>query len=198
MLRYIRFLSTLMLLLWAGQVAFAHPHVWVDYSVEVRFNAEGLVGFQHSWLFDDMFSSQIVEMFDADGDGSFSDDEVEAVRQGAFVYLEEYDYFIMVKVDGQDTAAPKIRDFRASIDGHRVIYEFFTPCPVPAAEQPATVQLLVADMEYFVDMAFVSGGLSISGGEHFNVAHAFGSGPAFSFWGGAWQPEHFTLRFHKP
>lgn len=198
MIRCIRFLSALIFLLWTGQVAFAHPHVWVDYLVAVHFNQDGLVGFQHRWLFDDMFSSQIMEMFDADSDGSFSDDEVEAVRQGAFAYLEEYDYFIMVKVDGQDAVAPEIRDFHARIDGHQVIYEFFTPLSAPAAEQATTVQLLVADMEYFVDMAFVSGGLSISGGEQLSVFHSFGSGPAFSFWGGAWQPDHFTLRFHKP
>lgn len=183
---------------WKATIAFAHPHVWVDYFVEVHFNQEGLTGFQHRWLFDDMFSSQIMEMFDADRDGVFSKDEVEDVRQGAFAYLEEYDYFIMVKVNEQGVTVGEVRDFHARIDGHQVIYEFFTPLSVPASPQPTTVHLLLADMEYFVDMGFISGGLSVLGGEHLDVSHSFGPGPAFSFWGGAWQPEHFTLRFHKP
>lgn len=193
-----RFLSFLFFFFWSAQAAHAHPHVWVDYFVEVRFNQTDLVGFQHRWLFDEMFSSQVMEMFDANGDKSFSDKEVEEVRQGAFAYLEEHGYFIMVKVNGQDMTVREVRDFHAYINGHQVIYEFFTPLAVPAGAQPTTVHLLVADMEYFVDMAFVSGGLSISSGEHLNVSHSFGPSPAFSFWDGAWQPEHFTLRFHKP
>jgi len=192
-----RFLPILFFLFCSAQVAHAHPHVWVDYFVDVRFNQTGLTGFQHRWLFDEMFSSQVMEMFDADNDGFFSDEEVEDVRQGAFAYLEEYDYFIMVKVGGRDVAVREVRDFHARIDGHQVIYEFFTPLAVPALAQPTTVHLLVADMEYFVDMAFVSDGLSIQGGEHMKVDVDFGPGPAFSFWGGAWQPEHFTMRFHK-
>jgi ABC-type uncharacterized transport system substrate-binding protein len=175
----------------------AHPHVWVDYFVEVRFDQTGLVGFQHRWLFDEMFSSQVMEMFDADNNGFFSSEEVENVRQGAFANLEEYGYFIMIKVDGQDVAVQEVRDFLARIDGHQVIYEFFTPLSVPAGAQPKTIHLLVADMEYFVDMAFVSGGLSFQDGEHLEVDAVFGPGPAFSFWDGAWQPKHFTLRFHE-
>lgn len=181
----------------SAQTAHTHPHVWVDYLVEVRFDQDGLVGFQHRWLFDEMFSSQVMEMFDADNNGSFSSEEVENVRQGAFAYLEEYGYFIMIKVNGQDVAVREVRDFFARIDGHQVIYEFFTPLTVPAGAQPQTIHLLVADMEYFVDMAFVSDGLSFQGGEHLEVDAAFGPGPEFSFWGGAWQPKHFTLRFHE-
>jgi len=60
-----------------------------------------------------------------------------------------------------------------------------------------TVHLLVADMEYFVDLGLKEDGLSISGQEHVTVRSAFHSSEAFSFWGGAWEPRHLTIEFRK-
>lgn len=179
--------------------ATAHPHVWVDYAVSARFDREGLVGFSYRWVFDDMFSSQIMEMFDADGDGFFSAEEVEEVGRGAFSYLAEYNYFIQIRINGRDFEVRHVQDFHARIEGHLVVYEFFTPCVVKAAETAKSVHLLVADMEYFVDMLFIPGDqlVEIQGGEYVDVEARFGSSEAFSFWGGAWRPEHLTLRFKK-
>jgi len=185
------------LLLGTSSNGSAHPHVWVDYSLEARFDRNGLTGFQHRWVFDEMFSSQIMEMFDADSDGFFSPEEIEEVRQGAFAYLREHNYFIHIKIDGHDFTVQYVQDFHAAIDGHQVIYEFFVPCTVAAVATPKTIHLLVADMEYFVDMSFLDGGLTIQGREFVDVEHEFASGKAFSFWGGSWTPEYFTLRFHK-
>ncbi|WP_031385943.1 DUF1007 family protein [Desulfonatronum thiodismutans] len=191
------FLAVTTLLFMTAQPARAHPHVWVDYGIEARFDAAGLVGFQHRWTFDEMFSSQIMEMFDADGDGVFSAEEIEEVRQGAFEYLSEYDYFIQIKVNGSPFHVASVTDFRASIQGHQVVYDFFVPCPIPAGAEPKTVHLLVADMEYFVDLGLKKDGLSISGQEHVTVRSAFHSSEAFSFWGGAWEPRHLTIEFQK-
>ncbi len=185
------------LLSMGAQPARAHPHVWVDYAIEARFDATGLVGFQHRWTFDEMFSSQIMEMFDADADGVFSAGEIEEVRQGAFEYLSEYDYFIQIKINGSPFHVASVTDFRATIQGHQVVYDFFVPCAVPASVEPKTVHLLVADMEYFVDLGLKTDGLSISGQEHVMVRSAFHSSEAFSFWGGAWEPRHLTIEFQK-
>ncbi|SDB61566.1 ABC-type uncharacterized transport system, substrate-binding protein [Desulfonatronum thiosulfatophilum] len=175
----------------------AHPHVWVDYAIEARFDQNGLTGFHHRWIFDEMFSNQIMEMFDLPGDGNFSAAQIEQVRQEAFDYLREYNYFIHIKVDGTDFIVQYVRDFHVTTQGHQIVYEFFVPCTVAAADAPKSVHLLVADMEYFVDMAFVAETLEIQGQEFVEVSHTFTSGDPFSFWGGAWTPEHFALRFHK-
>lgn len=191
------FLAVTTLLSMGAQPARAHPHVWVDYAIEARFDATGLSGFQHRWTFDEMFSSQIMEMFDANQDGVFCAEEIEQVRRGAFEYLSEYDYFIQIKINETPFYVNSISNFRASIQGHHVVYDFFTPCPVPAAAETQTVHLLIADMEYFVDLGLEADGLSVSGKEHVTVSSAFHSSEAFSFWGGAWEPKHLTLRFQK-
>ena len=201
MLRKIRFFLVLPILLLtsaaSGGPAWAHPHVWVDYAIEARFDATGLTGFQHRWTFDEMFSSQIMEMFDANGDGFFSAEEIEAVRRGAFEYLSEYDYFIQIKINGSSFHVASVTDFRAAIHGYQVVYDFFVPCPVPASAEPTVVHLLVADMEYFVDLDLKQDGLSISGNDSISVKSKFHSSDAFSFWGGAWEPRHLTLKFQK-
>lgn len=140
-------LAVTMLHCLGAQGALAHPHVWVDYAIEARFNTEGLAGFQHRWTFDEMFSSQILEMFDTDRDGQFSTQETEEVRQGAFEYLSEYDYFIQIKINGTPFHVGAIQDFQATIQGHHVVYDFFVPCPVPASRETKAVHLLIADME---------------------------------------------------
>lgn len=190
-------LATLIVSLMGPSSAQAHPHVWVDYAIEARFDAEGLVGFHHHWTFDEMFSSQLMEMFDADGDGVFSPEEVQAVRRGAFEYLSEYDYFIQIKIDKTPFHVASVTDFHAAIHGYQVVYDFFIPCRVPATTEPQPVHLLVADMEYFVDLDLHDDGLTIKGQEYVSVTTAFHSSEAFSFWGGAWEPRHLTLIFHS-
>ncbi|TVR01781.1 MAG: DUF1007 family protein [Desulfovibrionales bacterium] len=190
-------LAVMTLVFMKTQPARAHPHVWVDYAIEARFDASGLKGFQHRWTFDEMFSSQIMEMFDRDGDGVFSAQEIEEVRQGAFEYLSEYDYFIQIKINGAPFHVATVTDFRATIQGHQVVYEFFVPCPVPAKNAPQTVHLLVADMEYFVDLGLKPNGVAISGDTHLSVSTTFQSSEAFSFWGGAWEPRHLTVTFQS-
>ncbi len=196
----VRNLCSLFVAAWIGLAAQAvqsHPHVWVDYSIGAHFDQNGLVGFRQRWILDEMFSSSIVSMFDADENGVFSDDEMEEVRKGVFDYLREYEYFTRIKIDGQDFEVRQVTQFRAYIEGHHVVYEFFVPCVVAAASSPRTVQVLVEDLEYFVEMTFKPNGLTIEGKEHVSVSSTFGSSDAFSFFGGAWRPKHLTLRFEK-
>ncbi len=175
----------------------AHPHVWVDYSIKVRFDQKGLTGFHQTWVLDEMFSSSIVSLYDLDENGAFTEDEIEEIRQGVFEYLLEYDYFTHIKIDGRDFDIPHARDFHAFVEGHHVVYEFFLPCEVPVAATHRTLHVLVGDMEYYADMTLAPDGLHIQGNEAVSVAYSFGTGSAFSFYGGAWEPEHLTLQFEK-
>lgn len=190
-------LVTLAILAGTGVAARAHPHVWIDYAIEARFDENGLTGFQQRWVFDEMFSSQIVEMFDLTMEGNFTAEEIEQVRQGAFEYLRDYNYFIQIKIDKQDFIVQYIRDFHVTMQGHQIVYEFFVPCTVAAADTPKTIHLLVADMEYFVDMASIDDKLELQGHKSLDVSHSFTSGDPFSFWGDSWAPKHFALRFQK-
>lgn len=61
----------------------AHPHIFVDASHELIFDAEGrLAALRSTWAYDPLFTLLMVEDggYDTDGDGDISASELEAMR----------------------------------------------------------------------------------------------------------------------
>ncbi len=130
--------------------ASAHPHIWVDYAVTAVFDGRGLEGFRVVWIFDEMFSEQIREM-GGFKKGSPSAAQVRKIREAAFDNLRGHGYFSHIRIDDREFPVATVRDFTARAQGHRMVYEFFIPCAVPAAATPTTVSFLNFDRENFAD-----------------------------------------------
>ena len=94
---------TLAFLLFAlnPQSAFPHPHVFIDNTVAIVFDGEGLAGFRLYWLFDEMFSNMLIHDYDKNGDGKFEEGEIKGLKRGAFSNLKKFNYFIRLKVNGK-------------------------------------------------------------------------------------------------
>ncbi|MFW5786155.1 MAG: DUF1007 family protein [bacterium] len=84
-----------MLALGAGRLA-AHPHIWIDSTVDFEFDRSGISTVRVTWLFDEFYSADMILSFDANGDGELSAAEQRAVRADAFDHLVELDYFLYV------------------------------------------------------------------------------------------------------
>ena len=134
----------------------AHPHIWVEYSVRVHFTEHGLAGFTQQWKFDEMFTNELKTMHQLSGEGALSADEVVVLQQKAFQNLRDYNYFTYISIDGQPFDVQYVTEFNAWLDGHNLVYEFFVPCTVAAIKAPKSVQLLVFDTEFFVDVSMVN------------------------------------------
>jgi len=132
--------------------AASHPHVWADYSVKAVFQEEGLAGFRLQWFFDELFSSEIMRMYDLKG-GALSPAQLLAVKEGAFDSLRGFNYFTQVWIDGREFPVRFVRDFTARIMNRRLVYEFFVPCTVAAVHHPKTVRIQNSDPEFFVDFS---------------------------------------------
>ena len=78
----------------------AHPHVFIEQRLKIVFDDKGLSGIQVNWLFDDMFSSMIANDHDLNKNNSLEPEEVSGVKENAFAYIAEFDYFFSVKIDG--------------------------------------------------------------------------------------------------
>jgi ABC-type uncharacterized transport system substrate-binding protein len=135
-------------------VLLSHPHVFNDTRVTVRFSGEGIEGFGITWLFDAMFSSMIIGDFDTDEDGSFSPAEIEAVRKGAFSNLKNFHYFTYIRVEGTDLPFDSVREFRASIQGNRLVYAFFIPVGIPVSGSTRHITVAAYDESYYCDVTF--------------------------------------------
>lgn len=131
---------------------FAHPHVFIDNTVTIVFDRNGLSGIRAKWVFDEMFSSMIIHDYDRDKDGTFSAAEIEKIRNGAFSNIKKFHYFTHVKTEGKDFIVKYVKDFSASLDNERVVYIFFIPCHVAATPSYKEIKIFIYDDTYYVDI----------------------------------------------
>jgi zinc transport system permease protein len=132
----------------AAAPASAHPHVWVDYTVTVRFSPEGPDGVRVDWAFDEMISALIIQKYDTNRDGSFSRDEIRVIEREHFVHLKEFQYFVEVKVDGTKLPVTAVKDFDAKNVKGQLHYTFVVPIP-PAPRRDGTVDVNVTDASLY-------------------------------------------------
>lgn len=138
-----------MLALGAGRLA-AHPHIWIDSTVDFEFDRSGISTVRVTWLFDEFYSADMILSFDANGDGELSAAEQRAVRADAFDHLVELDYFLYVFSGTRHVDIGQAQSFAVSVTDGRLAYEFTVPVRVPWAR---VSDLVVAsfDPSYFVD-----------------------------------------------
>ncbi len=75
-------------------IASAHPHVWVDVETEIVTGPnQEITGFRHKWTFDEMYSEFAVQGLDTNGDGIYSQEELQPLAQTNVEALKEFEYF---------------------------------------------------------------------------------------------------------
>ena len=130
--------------------AAAHPHVFIDNRVTFLFADNKIVGFRENWLFDDVFSDQLLQDYDADGNGQFSKAESDKIGTETLPNLAQFHYFTYIWVAGK--VLPKItpKDFHASAKDKLVSFDFMVSLPQPVS--PGDIALEINDREYFVEV----------------------------------------------
>jgi ABC-type uncharacterized transport system substrate-binding protein len=123
----------------------AHPHVFVEHSITVVVNVDGLEGFRFAWTFDEMFSSMVVLTFDANKDKTLSAPEVKTIEQKHFANLKDFNYFVHLRVNDKPVAVTSFKDFHVKMVGGQVVYEF--TIPIKATE--GTLEVAVDDPTYY-------------------------------------------------
>ncbi len=134
--------------------AYAHPHIWITCRLAFRFDASGLEGFTEVWRFDETTSEQILQMFDANGNGRIDRAELPALKAGYFDGLKDYSYFTSIRVDGLGLPTPTPTAFEADYRDSRMVYRFFVPLALPAGQRAREVTVTVWDPTYFTDIDF--------------------------------------------
>lgn len=134
--------------------AIAHPHVFIDQQLEVVFDDNGLAGIRIRWKFDDMFASMIAEDYDLNRNGRLELPEVKEIKEKAFSYISEYNYFNFIKIDDKPFQVKFIRDFNALLENKRLVYEFLIPCHVTAIQQFKKVSIATYDPSYYTAILF--------------------------------------------
>ena len=120
----------LFLIMFPGVFIYAHPHMCISAYAHYYFDGSGLMGFYIQWIFDPLFSSQIIYECDVDLDNSFSEAEVKQVEHYYFSHLDDYNYYIKLKIDDKKEPMATPLNFSAEIDkddDNVVIFTFYIP-----------------------------------------------------------------------
>jgi ABC-type uncharacterized transport system substrate-binding protein len=151
---------------------YAHPHVFMDTTVTAHFNEEGISGFFIEWMFDEMFSSMIINDFDENYDSYFDTEESKKIEQGAFSNLKNFHYFTYIWVNGNEIQFKKVTQFLASINGNNLTYRFFIPCAITIGDGEAVVTVGAYDESYYCDVGFAKKTpFMLKNGEGYDVRH---------------------------
>lgn len=131
-------------ILWSG-VAAAHPHAWIDVSVEVLFDGDGRVtGLREYWLFDEFYTADTVQK----GEQRKMDSLTTRIIQN----LKEYGYFTRVHSGSRPIALVTPIERSARMEGHRLLMTFVVPLAEPVTVGEAPLTYAVFDPTYFIEM----------------------------------------------
>jgi polyphosphate kinase len=130
----------------AAQPALAHPHVFIDATVEVIFDAEGRASaLRIGWTYDDLFSMMIVEDrgLDPDYDGILTDESVTALSGFDMQWDPGFPGDTYPLLDGQPLMLGPPQEWTASHDGMRITSTHVRPfvTPVEVGDVPLVVQV---------------------------------------------------------
>ena len=141
--------TTACLLILSNGTTWAHPHVFIEQNLKIVFDEKGMAGFNVHWIFDDMFSIMICEDHDVNKNGILEKTEVASIKEKAFSYIAEFDYFIYVKINDNPFKVKYVTDFSAKINHDKLIYDFFIPCHISAAKEFKHIKIATYDPSYY-------------------------------------------------
>ncbi|MFP4539079.1 MAG: DUF1007 family protein [Dichotomicrobium sp.] len=130
----------------------AHPHVWVTVQTTVLFdNAGAITGFRHEWVFDEYYTAFALQGMDKNGDGEYSDAELEPLAKTNVESLSEFDYFTFAELGDDPVPRSDPVDYRLVYSDDLLTLRFTLPLaePVPA-EDAGRFSFKVYDPTYFV------------------------------------------------
>jgi ABC-type uncharacterized transport system substrate-binding protein len=146
--------------LFQASFIFAHPHMELEYTVEIISGSKGPQDAVVTWYLDQYFSASIIGDYDQDGNG-ISAKESSLIEKEAFSNLKNYGYFILFRTAKGRFAPNSVKNFRASRKANQLIYTFTVALDLVAREDE--FWLAVFDQTYFCATKMKEKGFSLSG-----------------------------------
>lgn len=147
--------TTAMSLLFASEAG-AHPHVWITMRSYVVFNDKAEVsGIAVEWTFDDGYAQMALDGLDTNGDGVYSQTELEPLTQENLKSLKDYNYFVVPRVDGKVVTISDPVDYGQIYSNNKLELHFTVPLTTPVNPHKAAFQYKVYDPEFFIAIDYI-------------------------------------------
>lgn len=176
----------------------AHPHIFIVQRLNLTFDDKGLAGIGVNWLFDDMFTSMILEDHDRNANGRLEPSEIKTVKAQAFDYIAEFNYFVFITIGNRPFMVKFIQDFNASLSDGKLIYEFFIPCHVTAIDTPKKIKISTYDPSYYSAIFFAAKGpVALTDADAYEIKAATREDPDTKIYFDMIHPWTLFLEFRK-
>ena len=130
--------------------AAAHPHVWVTYETTVVYDKGALIGFDHVWTFDDMYTAMAVQGLDKNGDGAYSREELAELAEVNMQGLKDFDYFTYAKLGTADVKMAPPKDAWLEHKNGILSLHFRLALDQPVLAEAEGFTFAVYDPSYFI------------------------------------------------
>lgn len=147
-------LSVLSLVLWAFMPmgAQAHPHVFIDARFAYVMKEGKVTGIRSYWIFDPIFSMELIRSFDADKNGAFDPAEGKKMADTVLENLKYYHYLTFLRLGGETLPATRPTEFAATLQKDRVGFSLLTPLPKPIDPAKDDISVYSYDPSYYIEV----------------------------------------------
>jgi len=132
-------------------VSQSHPHMSITTSIKFLWNGQKLKGALFTWTFDAYFSAEIIRTWDFNEDGKFDKEETNNVYNKAFLNLENYHYFIFIRIGDKRINPKKTSNFSVTQKNRYMTYQFFIDL---SHLKSSDFYISVYDYTYFCDVRY--------------------------------------------
>ena len=136
--------------------AAAHPHMWVDLESRILLHDDGsLFAIHQEWLFDDFFSTALIQEASLHPDGV----EIGLQQEIAEIMtnLQPYDYFNLIKHGSDTLSVALMGDVTAAITENRVRMGFTVAIKDPVDLVSQDLSYAIFDPTYYIEMFHAEG-----------------------------------------
>jgi ABC-type uncharacterized transport system substrate-binding protein len=148
--------ATAAVILLLATAASAHPHVWIAMRSDVVFNEQAeITGIAVEWTFDDGYAQMALDGLDTNGDGVYSQDELDPLTRENLKSLKDYNYFVVPRVNGKIVTIGDPVDYGQIYSNGKLELHFTVPLVAPVNPQRAQFLYKIYDPEFFIAMDYV-------------------------------------------
>lgn len=135
--------------------AAAHPHLWIDVSATVVFDAKRQVAaIETRWVFDELYSVFATDGLDADGDGRYSPEELAGLAAENIKQLKDWHYFAVVESGGKKAALAPVTEYAMTWGDGRLSLDMTLRLTKPLDPVAKPVRFAFFDPSYYIDLVF--------------------------------------------
>lgn len=135
--------------------AAAHPHLWIDVTATVVFDAQGrMTALETRWTFDEIYTAFATEGMDTDGDGLFSSEELAPLAAENVKQLAEWNYFAAVEAGGKLAPILPVTTYAMTSGDGKLTLDMTLTLKRPVDPMAAPPRFAFFDPTYYIDMSF--------------------------------------------